>query len=265
MINPEGNEGTNVHELYERALQAGIEAYSIFFAEPHQPTINFTIQEATEEAHTGLFPARVYPDERVIFIHHDTVLELHKDLSQTHDIDPLDLVKLYISSAVINTLMAEQVSPRNSQKINELFGRMASPEATVRQVYDEAMLEMGQHYTDTVVATILSKSEDEICEMNRLRAAIGMLCHYESLAGSEKYPNRQQIDFGQRITSAFKKGMQEYISHQKSYESMARAFGLTEYAAASSFRQEILPLELAAAFPMTFHEVVSLTKFIQEK
>ncbi len=266
MVDPEFLPTPNNELLLGRSVETGICAYEAIFDSSRSKRALFALRETDDEKYAGLFPARTYIDTRTIVVHNRTLSELYDNLSQNYDISRLDLIKVYVSCGVITTLVGENISARNKRKVQHLYGLMASPESVVRSIQDTAPFIYGETMADMLTEAVLRKSEAEICEVNRLRLAIGSLNYFESLAGNEPMADRQQLDFGNRVTQTFREGLGDYLSHQESFEKIVvEALGFEQHAAQMQFQDEILPVEIAMAFPMGIDEITSFAHLIQDK
>jgi hypothetical protein len=109
---------------------------------------------------------------------------------------------------------------------------------------------------------VLSRSSDEIAEINRYRLAFGCISYLASDAGMEPESMRQSVDFGDRVSSTFIDRLGDLRCQMKGWEETAGWFGMEKDEAQKHFLAETTSIELAAAFPMQLPEISMLAKIV---
>ena len=249
-------------ETIESSIREGIDAFSLFF--PGVGTANFHYRDTQDPQLNGVFPARVFPDRSEILIHSGTMDHIYSHLSYSYPLNYEDLTHIYVGAGVVNTLLARRISARNKPTIQQLYGLMSSTDSLGRKIMDEMLLDVGEEEVQTLVESVHSRAEMDVCEINRLRLAVGVLVNSREsrLDGSSNHEESNGI---QNVVEVFKKGLSEFIGHRVVYERTVQAFGVSEYGAGWMFRDELSPVEIACAFPMELPEIKRIVSLLDKK
>lgn len=253
---------TLTKETINSSITEGIDAFDLFF--PGVGTANFQYRVTQDPQLNGVFPARVFPDRSEILIHSGTVDYIHSHLSSSYQLNYDDLAHIYVGAGVVNTLLARRISARNKPPIQQLYGLMSSTDSLGRKLTDEMLLEVGEEETQVLVESIHSRSEESVCEINRLRLAVGVLAHSRGFSVDPSLKDQQSNGI-QDVVEVFKKGLAEFISHRELYERTVQAFGVSGYGAGWMFRDELSPVEIACAFPMELPEIERIVSLLDKK
>ena len=204
----------------------------------------------------------------------DTALNVHKrsldeyaeDITGLHpDITADDIAKLYVAGAVIPHMFIAHVAPRKHDvaALDKLYGHMASADSLCEGIAD-SLLDIGFN-EELLRLSVLSRSEDDIAKINRMRLAVGIMIFDYDDAGLEPTADRQSTSFSARLGETFNNYLMNIKEEIERYAVIARQFGMDEHSAQKQYLDSISPLEIAAAFPMSLGEVSTIARLVADE
>ncbi|HMS31341.1 MAG TPA: hypothetical protein PJ984_03020 [Candidatus Saccharibacteria bacterium] len=222
------------------------------------------------------FPARIEHRDAAnadIVVHIDSMVQEYGcgddqdfDPSESHEefeeasVTFADACKIHIAASVIPHMLICSVNPRNKRVVGQLYNYMSHPDTLVDSIANE-LLAIGE-FEVRLREEVLSRSSDEIAEINRYRLAFGCISYLASDAGMEPESMRQSVDFGDRVSSTFIDRLGDLRCQMKGWEETAGWFGMEKDEAQKHFLAETTSIELAAAFPMQLPEISMLAKIV---
>lgn len=204
----------------------------------------------------------------------DIVLNVHKESLDGHaeyisaqhqDVTTGDIAKLYIAGAIIPHMFIAHVAPRNhdAAALDKLYGHMASADSLCEDIAN-SLLEIGAN-EELLRLTVLSRSEDDIAKINRMRLAVGIMVYDTDDAGLEPAAARQSISFSKRLRSVFHAYLSNIDIELNKHALLAEKFGMDRHGSDRKVMDDLSPLEIAAAFPMSLGEVSTIARLVAAK
>lgn len=247
------------------ALDISLLAGSRIFGVPSP--VHYVI-EMTEDESAIKFPAEIEHisrDRAKIKIHLASLIDQYDcdNVDFTDEKNGLSLAdasKIHIAASVIPHMLICAVNPRDHRIVTQLDKYMSHPDTLTNDIAN-SLTTLGM-FEVRLREAVLSKTADQIAEINRFRLALGALGYVESDAGTEPFEYRQQVDFSKRISLLFLDKLRELPNEIKKWIVVAQKFNLDKETAEANFIDEISPIELAAAFPMQLPEISLLAQIV---